>query len=141
MDQPNRRGRFAYRALPWLGAVLALLLIPFIPPVHAWLQQGGKLQFVSYNPDRTYRVEFHDARRWQRWVHFTMRDPGFVRLVDNCRPDRFSREGGVVDFDGGGNAQVIWLEHFNGWVSVGVDTHFKNVPALSKDCRVVGTQR
>lgn len=137
MGATRSRSAFARRSVAALVVGLVLVAIPFIPPVNAWLQEGGELQFVTYNANRTYRVEFHSARRWQRWVHFTMRDPGFVRLVDNCRPGRLTMEGGVVEFEGGGNGDVIWLEDYSGRVSVGIDTHFKNVPSLSSDCRVI----
>lgn len=113
------------------------LLLALAVPLFVWLRQGAELTSVALNANRTYRIEFYTARHWQRLLHPGMYEPGFVRLNDNCEPGRLSREGPVVEREGGGNSQVVWLEALNGWVGVGRDTHFKRVPPISRDCKVL----
>lgn len=122
------------RRSAWKSIAPALVLAV---PLFVWLPRGAELTYVVHNPNRTYRVEFYTARHWQRLLHPGMYEPGFVRLIDNCDPDRLTREGPVVEREGGGNSHVVWLEALNGRVGVGRDTHFTGVPPISADCKVL----
>lgn len=108
------------------------LIVFFVFVVFCFYLSGGeRLEFVSLSPDKGYRIEHYQPRRYQMLLHPSLDAPGFVRLYNNYT-NRYFGESQVADFSGG-DAFPIWNINNRGTVSVGMYIRYKNVPPLSPD--------
>ncbi len=119
------RGR---RSTRLVAAIAACILVGLAGGLALWGPQGAHPFGERTDPAHAYRVEFLTATNAQRWLHPSMDMPGTARLV-RVADGKVLQRSAVVDFFGGGNADVIWLPGQNGTVQVGRDVVFHDVPA------------
>jgi len=115
----------------WRVAATAALAILALVTAFAWGSGGSHAFSVSTNQDDTYRAEFYFASRWQRVLHWSMDDPGYVRLYSNV-DGHLVATSQVVDFFGGSNADIIWLMAETGQVIIGRDVIFSHVHPVTR---------
>lgn len=119
------------RRTPIFAAVSAVIAAG-LAIVFIWSLGGSRKLAEERSPDGDYRVELFTSTRLQSVLHPSMDEPGFVELYNN-RSGKLVATGPVVDFFGGANGQVLWLNKNWGQVAVGRDTLFSNVPPLNPD--------
>lgn len=106
-----------------------LLTVLALVGVLVFLAGGATLEFVSVSPDRTYRLEYYNARHYQRLMNWSMELPNFVRLYRNT-DNKYFGESNVADFFGG-NGRSTWLIDKTGEVAVGRDILFTGIPPVT----------
>ncbi|MBI3898186.1 MAG: hypothetical protein HY308_07800 [Gammaproteobacteria bacterium] len=108
-----------------------LLTLGLVVGVVLFLYGGDNLKYAGCSPDDTYRLEYYDARRYQRLLNSEMEAPSFARLYRNF-DNKYFGESNVSDFFGG-NADTIWNMANTGNVMVGQGILFENIPPVTQD--------
>ena len=122
----SRRGR----STRLVAIVAACGLLAVAAGLALWGPRGAHAFGERTDPTHAYRVEFLTATNAQRVLHPFMDMPGTARLV-RVGDGAVVGSSGVMDFFGGGNADVIWLMAQNRTVQVGRDIVFRDVPSVT----------